>query len=638
MTSCVGPTSPRRSPDRRPALLLFLALAGAGLSAEPVMAHPPLPGTIRRLEARVAERPDDPDLRLVLAQHWLHAGEPTRAEREFARCLELRPEYAEWIDAIRAGGDRLRTVVAMNRAARAALPPPAAGGTPLVTRGPYLQMGNDIAMTFRWRTDAAVGSRVRVGETPGAWTATEEDTLPTTEHELRVTGLLSDRRYYYAVGTPTEDLAGGDPAHTFRTAPPPGTSRRMRLWVIGDSGAPLVGSHQVRDGYTAFNGSLDADLWLMLGDNAYNTGTDAEYQAAVFDTYPTLLRRSVLWPTHGNHDVVRPGALDDYYDFFTLPTAGECGGVPSGSEAYYAFDHGNVHFICLDSQDESRAPNGPMLTWLAQDLAATTREWLVAFWHHPPYSKGSHDSDTDTGGKQREMRENALPLLEAAGVDLVLTGHSHSYERSFLLDGHYGLSSTLTPAMKKDDGDGRLLGDGAYVKPTAGPAPHEGTVYAVAGSSSQIGGGPLNHPVMIASLNLLGSLVLDLDGLVLDGRFIDVAGIVRDDFRIVKGGASAVSDPPAAAPRLAVTCAPNPFQATTRIAWTLPEAGRIEIRVFDIQGRLVASLVDGVERAGAGAVVWDGRDGGGQPAATGAYLVVTRFDGRVVARKLVRRG
>ena len=69
---------------------------------------------------------------------------------------------------------------------------------------------------------------------------------------------------------------------------------------------------------------------------------------------------------------------------------------------------------------------------------------MIAFCHHPPYTKGSHDSDADI--ELMEMRQNALPILEDAGVDLVLSGHSHSYERSFLIDGHYGTSSTFTSA------------------------------------------------------------------------------------------------------------------------------------------------------------------------------------------------
>ena len=81
------------------------------------------------------------------------------------------------------------------------------------------------------------------------------------------------------------------------------------------------------------------------------------------------------------------------------------------------------------------------------------------------------------------MRQNFLPMLEAAGVDLVLCGHSHSYERSYQLDGHYGLSTTFDPAFQVDSGDGNPAGDGAYER-NAGA--NRGTVYAVAGSSSKL--------------------------------------------------------------------------------------------------------------------------------------------------------
>jgi hypothetical protein len=132
-----------------------------------------------------------------------------------------------------------------------------------------------------------------------------------------------------------------------------------------------------------------------------------------------------------------------------------------------------------------------MWSWLQLDLADTTQEWIIAYWHHPPYSKGSHDSDDPNGADFDlvQMREQALPILENLGVDLVLAGHSHSYERSVLLDGHYGNSSTLDASMVLDGGDGSWFGDGPYRKASPGPASHEGAVYVVAGSAGQLGGG-----------------------------------------------------------------------------------------------------------------------------------------------------
>jgi hypothetical protein len=175
-----------------------------------------------------------------------------------------------------------------------------------------------------------------------------------------------------------------------------------------------------------------------------------------------------------------------------------------------------------------------MLNWLEADLQASTADWNIAFWHHPPYSKGSHNSDTET--QLVEMRQNVLPILESYGIDLVLTGHSHSYERSKFIDGHYGSSSTFSDASHVvQSGSGRIDGTGAYTKSGVG-ASHAGAVYAVAGSSGKTSGGTLNHPAMYISLNELGSMVLDVNGLTLDAKFLNNNGTVRDYFTMTKGG------------------------------------------------------------------------------------------------------
>ena len=165
--------------------------------------------------------------------------------------------------------------------------------------------------------------------------------------------------------------------------------------------------------------------------------------------YPEMLRKTVLWPAYGNHDGSAADAATNtgpYYDIFTLPKQAEAGGVASGTEAYYSFDYANIHFVELESYETDRSPTGPMLTWLQRDLAANTQPWVIVFFHHPPYSKGSHNSDTEI--ELIEMRQNALPILENFGVDLVLSGHSHSYERSFLLDSHYGDSTPSDADLK----------------------------------------------------------------------------------------------------------------------------------------------------------------------------------------------
>jgi hypothetical protein len=282
-----------------------------------------------------------------------------------------------------------------------------------------------------------------------------------------------------------------------------------------------------------------------------------------------------------------------------------------------------------------------MLTWLANDLAATQQYWIIAYWHHPPYSKGSHDSDNpaDSGGRLRDMRENVLPILEAGGVDVVFCGHSHSYERSFLLDGHHDVSSTLAPGMIVDGGDGQITGDGAYEKPTWGQGPHEGAVYVVAGSSGQISGGALNHPVMVhASLNLLGSVVVDIQDAELHAVFLDDHGIEQDEFTIVKGTVTSVpvSTPPPAvpAPLILSAASPNPFASETRLAFSVPKDGTVRMAIYDVQGRRVRTLIDGKVPQGDHEVNWTGADLRSRPVAQGIYFAVLEFEGERRVRKL----
>jgi hypothetical protein len=388
----------------------------------------------------------------------------------------------------------------------------------------------------RWRTSVSTDSKVWYGAQAGSLTGSVVDTNNVTEHQLTLTGLNPSTRYYYAVGSTTQMLAGNDANHFFITSPPLGDTGKTRIWVLGDSGTANSNAQAVRNAYYSYTGSTHTDLWLMLGDNAYPDGTDSDYQSAVFNMYPTMLRKSVLWSTLGNHDghsADSGSQSGPYYNIFTLPKQGEAGGLASGTEAYYSFDRGQIHFVCLDSYDSPRRIGGAMMTWLDKDLDSTLQPWTIAFFHHPPYSKGSHDSDSEV--ELIEMRENALPILEAHGVDLVLSGHSHSYERSYLIDGHYGKSSTFSSSMKKDGGDGRVEGTGAYWKPSEGPAGHEGAVYAVAGSSGQTSSGSLNHPAMFVSMGTLGSMVLDVEGSRLDALFLTSSGKTGDHFTILKG-------------------------------------------------------------------------------------------------------
>jgi hypothetical protein len=468
---------------------------------------------------------------------------PICAERDPASLLKL-PQPAR-IDNVKAGTCMMSSSRFWSRAKclRVILFPAVLPGSTLalwpaeLIRGPYLQMGTPTSVIVKWRTDEPTDSFVFYGPSPDNLYLVDGDFTPATEHSIRVTGLYPNTQYFYSIGSLIERLAGGDENHFFITHPPPGTAKPTRIWAIGDAGtasADDFGSHLVRDAYYGYTATNRTDVWLMLGDNAYYYGRDWEYQMAVFDTYPTILRNTILWSTLGNHETYGPDTQGRiaYHDIFSLPTEAEAGGVRSGTENYYSFDYANIHFVCLDSEISSRTRAGAMWNWLEQDLQANTNEWLIAFWHSPPYSKGSHDSDNlgDNFGNMTDMRTNFVSLLESYGVDLVLSGHSHNYERSFLLNGHYGFSRSLEPSMIKDSGSGRMDDTGPYIK----AASDAGAIYIVAGSSGWATFRTGFHPVMYIQEVERGSLVLDVNGGRLDAKFLRETGAIDDYFTILK--------------------------------------------------------------------------------------------------------
>jgi hypothetical protein len=419
----------------------------------------------------------------------------------------------------------------------------------LLLRGPYLQSGTPTNMMVRWRTSLLTNSVLQFGLGDSALNWAVTNLARTNNHAMVLSNLVPDTKYFYFIGATETNLAGGS-NYFFITAP--ATNRPIRIWAMGDSGTanqPRVGTSQdplgMRDAYYSYSRDRYTDLFLMLGDNAYGAfggppdGSDESYATNVFGVFPAMLRQTAFWSTIGNHDAVN---TPTYLDIFSFPRNGEAGGVPSGSELYYSFDYGNIHFVCLDSEISSRAAGGPMLTWLEQDLAANTKDWLIAYWHSPPYTWGSHDSDSllDSGGRLVQMRENVVPVLENHGVDLVLCGHSHAYERSVLLDGHHGYGNTFVPPMAKDAGSGREDDSGPYLKLTLGPAENEGAVYVVCGSSgwvlgNAVGNRYLKHPAMFIGLDKVGSMVIDVNTNRLDVKFLRETGAIDDYFTVLKG-------------------------------------------------------------------------------------------------------
>jgi 3',5'-cyclic AMP phosphodiesterase CpdA len=385
----------------------------------------------------------------------------------------------------------------------------------------------------------------------------------TRQYEAEVSGLSPDTKYYYAIYDGPERLTPESPDYYFRTLPVPGTDREATIWVAGDGGTGGKIQSAVQQAIIDWNKRHNAelDMFLHVGDMAYTKGLDSEFQGRFFEKYEDTLRNTVCWAAMGNHEGITSKGMDGvgpYYDAYRCPTKAESGGVASGREAYYSFDYGKTHFVVLDSCAETMSKTGKltplgeeMMAWLKEDLEKAKCDWLITYFHHPPYTKGSHDSDKQADFESIVMREKYLPLLESAGVDLVLSGHSHIYERSMLINGAYHTPSKAEGVVL-DDGDGDPKGDGAYKK-SPNRAKNAGAIYVVTGNAGTRLSRKGTIPFMKKIILEHGSVMLNVKGNVLRGTMVNKEGAASDVFELHKVPNTPVPSPisnPKAAPAM----------------------------------------------------------------------------------------
>ncbi|MEJ6719292.1 MAG: metallophosphoesterase family protein [Akkermansiaceae bacterium] len=361
--------------------------------------------------------------------------------------------------------------------------------------------------------------------------------VDTRQFEATLTKLKAASTYYYAIYDGDTRLTPADNSYRFKTNPVPGTDTPVYFWVVGDSGTAGKAQAQVHEAMVKHNAAAgrSLDFYVHVGDMAYGSGTNKEFSDRFFNMYEPTLRNVVCWPSMGNHEgKTSKGAtgVGPYYDAYICPTQAEAGGLASGKEAFYSFDFGKTHFICLDSHDLDRRPTGEMAQWLKADLEKTQAEFLVAYFHHPPYTKGSHDSDKE--GQLIEMREYIMPILESGGVDLVFTGHSHIYERSMLIDGAYDTPS-IAKGVILDDRDGDPNGEGPYKK-SQGLNPNNGTVSVTTGHGGTTNRRSGTHPLMRRIILDNGSCLITIKGDTITGEMLNLNGEIRDTFAIHKNG------------------------------------------------------------------------------------------------------
>lgn len=477
---------------------------------------------------------------------------------------------------------------------------------PKFIRKPFLQLGTPTSAAVCWKTDSAAVLHVRFGTDSSRLDRVTKPSLPTTDFCASLDSLQPATKYFYEAyrdSTPVQ----GSPSQYLVTAPLKGTKgRKFTFWLLGDFGIgaglpqyPTFGhaALKVRDAFLKVNGSSHVDGFLMLGDIAYESGTEAELNAGTFDVYPEVMATSFSWPAMGNHETYTVASGGPYLSAFTLPSQGQAGGVPSNSEYYYSYNYGNIHFIVLEFEVSSRLHTGSQYEWLYQDLqSASAREadWIIVYAHHNAYTRGTHSSETES--QLVDIRYNFMPLLEQYGADFFISGHSHTYERSYLLNGAYSIQSVDLDShnvwyaknwsrVVLDSTSGDPLTTGPYRKLTGG---NNGTVYIVAGSGGKLGSSG-RHPMMRVNHKLQGSVLLEIQDSVATARFIDTTGTIRDHFQVIKSAPPPPPPPPppplGAAREGAKEGAPPRLVQAGRTFWFRGDP--TPLRVYALDGRLM---------------------------------------------------
>lgn len=329
---------------------------------------------------------------------------------------------------------------------------------------PYLQPGNAPSLSkemkvILWQTDSVVAT-YSVEYAPGTTLEGTKVSLAKvtvdplvffgTTHLLyraHLTGLSFDTEYTYRVRI--GDRVIGASTFTSRTK-----GSKVRFAAFGDCGA---GSPQeAAVSYQIYQ--LKPQFALASGDLAYNNGLAREFQARFFPYFTALepslemgspLMRSIpVYMFVGNHDVYGadlqkyPDGLAYFYysdvpmnapvTMLTTEVTGPADRIKAFKKATdgrfpkitnYSFDYGNVHITTMDANAYTNPLDPGLVEWLRRDLGSCKADWKIVAFHHPGFSSSKAHYDY-------QQARLLAPLLEELGVDMVINGHIHNYQRS----------------------------------------------------------------------------------------------------------------------------------------------------------------------------------------------------------------
>ena len=319
----------------------------------------------------------------------------------------------------------------------------------------HLSWVNDPATTLTvtwWTADAATPSTVRFRAVAGTkWVSVtgSAERLNGTEgvlHKVELTGLTPATQYEYQVQVGDGEFSDRFSTSTAHASGPASFDAVFvaDLALIGRSDGLDAGVDRVLAEIARIEPSL-----ILLGGDLISFKTDKRFGTLglsineFFKQMASVARSAPMMPAFGNHEFLDEG-LQNWADRFALPA-----GFDKGHS--YSFDVADAHFVSiLGAGDEGLSP--AELQWIDNDLAAartTGQRWRIAFFHMPPFSDGvNHASNTN-------LRSQLGPIFERHGVQLVLTAHDQSFERTFpLKDVPTSNSPTSASAHCYDSHDG----------------------------------------------------------------------------------------------------------------------------------------------------------------------------------------
>ncbi len=289
--------------------------------------------------------------------------------------------------------------------------------------GPVLQSVGEGSAAVMFET-AGTAARVEFGAAPALGRAVAAERRVRGIFHATMTGLAADSRYFYRVVT--EQGAGA--LHSFRTAPARGTRKPFRFAVYSDCQQRPEVHRRIVDtslvAPAAAAGTALCDAWalaLVVGDVVQRGKIYDEYRERLFAPAEALFSEVPLYAAIGNHE--EDAAF--YFDYFNLPR----NGTPGYEQHWYSFDHGNAHFIGLDTNEAYRLP--VQLDWLDRDLLAAgtdpRTDVIFAFFHHPWKSELWVEGEEEYSGEIVRRLEAAL--VRHGKVGAYFFGHTHGYAR-----------------------------------------------------------------------------------------------------------------------------------------------------------------------------------------------------------------